>query len=130
MIDKDTDIVYQSTKPYGGGLIDARDFVTLRSRGKRENFFITSGSSIKSDFPKRDKYIRGENGIVCMATEPIINETISDGIRCETQCKFTWILNTNLNGWLPQRVIDSALTNTLINFMNMLRMHIKALPEI
>ncbi|KAF7992253.1 hypothetical protein HCN44_001578 [Aphidius gifuensis] len=127
-IDDDTDIVYQSTKPYGRGLIDSRDFVTLRSRGKRDKFFITSGSSLHGDFPKRDKFIRGENGIVCMATEPIAVDSISSGIINQTKCKFTWILNTNLNGWLPQRVIDNALTNTLVNFMIMMRLHIKALP--
>ena len=45
-IDENTDIVYQATSPFGGGIITARDFVILRHRKKYGNYYITSGVSV------------------------------------------------------------------------------------
>lgn len=45
-IDENTDIVYQATSAFGGGLITARDFVILRHRKKCGNYYITSGVSV------------------------------------------------------------------------------------
>ncbi|XP_011308229.1 stAR-related lipid transfer protein 3 [Fopius arisanus] len=123
IIDEDTDIVYQSTKSFGGGLVGARDFITLRHRGQCGDYFISSGVSANSDVPHRKNYIRGENGIVCWATQRLVTQ--SD--RKKNNCKFIWILNTNLKGWLPQRVIDNALNSTMINFMSSLRAHVENL---
>ncbi|XP_015115356.1 steroidogenic acute regulatory protein-like [Diachasma alloeum] len=120
-IDEDTDIVYQSTKSFGGGLVGARDFITLRHRGQCGDYFISSGVAANSEFPHRKNYIRGENGIVSWVTQRLPENTERNS------CKFMWMLNTNLKGWLPQRVIDNALNSTMINFMSSLRAHVEDL---
>lgn len=45
-IDENTDIIYQATSSYGGGLITARDFVILRQRKKCGDYYMNSGISI------------------------------------------------------------------------------------
>lgn len=58
-IDKDTDIVYQSTKSHGGGIITPRDFITLRHRGTHGSYHISSGVSIHCpSIPSRKNYVR------------------------------------------------------------------------
>ena len=43
----------------------------------------------------------------------------------ENSCAFQWLLNTNLNGWLPQYVVDSAFTTVMLDFLG----HLKAQAE-
>lgn len=45
-IDENTDIIYQATSSYGGGLITARDFVILRHRKKCGDYYMSSGISV------------------------------------------------------------------------------------
>lgn len=47
-IDENTNIVYQATPPFGGGLITARDFVILTHRKKCGNYCICSGVSVST----------------------------------------------------------------------------------
>lgn len=116
-IDENTDIVYQTTSSYGGGLITARDFVILRHRKKYDNYYMTSGISVPTALVQiRPNITRGENGISCFATEELSDE--------EAKCRFTWILNTNLKGWIPQTVVDRAMSNSLIDFITYLRKHL------
>ncbi|XP_032687027.1 steroidogenic acute regulatory protein-like [Odontomachus brunneus] len=117
-IDENTDIVYQSTSPQGGGLITARDFIILRHRNKCGNFYVSSGVSIPTTtIPNRKHMIRGENGVGCWAAEELSAEN-------SNKCRFTWILNTNLKGWIPQKVVDRSLSTALIDFMTYLRKHL------
>lgn len=117
-IDENTDIVYQSTSPQGGGLITARDFIILRHRNKCGNYHISSGISVSTTaFPTRKHVIRGENGAGCWAAEELSDEH-------SNKCRFTWILNTNLKGWIPQAVVDRSMSTALIDFMTHLRKHL------
>ncbi|XP_043288656.1 steroidogenic acute regulatory protein-like [Venturia canescens] len=123
VIDEDTDIVYQSTKSHGGGIIGPRDFITLRHRGRHENYHIISGIGIHcNEIPARKNFTRGENGLVCWATESIEGDD-----SCPGRCRFTWILNTNLKGWIPRKVIDTSLTAVLVEFMGYLRLYVQEL---
>ncbi|XP_014468240.1 PREDICTED: stAR-related lipid transfer protein 3 [Dinoponera quadriceps] len=117
-IDENTDIVYQSTSPQGGGLITARDFIILRHRNKYGDYYISSGVSIPAaGIPNRKHMIRGENGVGCWAAEELSDEN-------SNKCRFTWILNTNLKGWIPQKVVDRTVSTALIDFMTYLRKHL------
>ncbi|KAH0955926.1 hypothetical protein HN011_007514 [Eciton burchellii] len=116
-IDDNTDIVYQVTSSYGGGLIAARDFIILRHREKCGDFYISSGISIPlASIQTRPNLTRGENGVSCFAAEELYNET--------NKCRFTCILNTNLKGWLPQTLVDRSMASSLIEFMSYLRKHV------
>ncbi|KAL2717679.1 stAR-related lipid transfer protein 3 isoform X2 [Vespula squamosa] len=117
-IDENTDIIYQATSPQGGGLIGARDFIILRYRNKYGNYYISSGMSVTlKSFPNRKNVTRGENGVSCWAAEEL-----TDGD--PSKCRFTWILNTNLKGWLPQKVVDRSLSTALVDFMSYLRKYL------
>lgn len=63
-------------------------------------------------------FLRGENGISCFATEELSDEEAIN------KCRFTWILNTNLKGWIPQTVVDRAMSTSLIDFITYLRKHL------
>ena len=43
---------------------------------------------------------RGENGPTCWALRPVAT--------CPDTCLFQWLLDTDLKGWIPQRVIDKV----------------------
>ncbi|XP_063978208.1 steroidogenic acute regulatory protein-like [Diachasmimorpha longicaudata] len=122
-IDQDTDIIYQSTKSFGGGLVGARDFFTLRHRGEYEDYVICGGVPANSDFPHRKNYIRGANCIVGWVAQKLPEATD------ENRCKFTWILSIDLKGWLPQPVIDRAINATMTNFMSALRTRVEELSS-
>ncbi|XP_076668211.1 steroidogenic acute regulatory protein-like [Andrena cerasifolii] len=113
-IDENTDIVYQATSPQGGGIIGARDFVILRRRIQYGNFYINSGTSVPfSSLPSRSNIVRAENNVSCWAAEKLPNE--------HDKCQFTWIVNTNLKGWIPQKIVDKSMSTALIDFMSYVR---------
>ncbi|XP_011632177.1 steroidogenic acute regulatory protein-like [Pogonomyrmex barbatus] len=121
-IDENTDIVYQATNPYGGGLITARDFVTLRHRKKFGDYYMVSGVSVPTASVKlRPNVTRGENGVTCFATEELPDET--------NKCHFTWILNTSLKGWIPQTVVDRSMSSGFVDFMTYMRKHLNDLQK-
>ena len=66
-------------------------------------------------------FLRGENGISCFATEELPDEI--------SKCRFTWILNTNFKGWIPQTVVDKSLSTGLVNFMTYLREHLNNMQQ-
>ncbi|CAL1688207.1 unnamed protein product [Lasius platythorax] len=118
-IDENTDIIYQATSSYGGGLITARDFVILRQRKKCGDYYMNSGISVPTALVQiRPNMTRGENGISCFATEELSDEEAIN------KCRFTFILNTNLKGWIPQTVVDRAMSTSLIDFITYLRKHL------
>ena len=43
---------------------------------------------------------RGDNGPTCWALRPVAT--------CPDTCLFQWLLDTDLKGWIPQRVIDKV----------------------
>lgn len=45
------------------------------------------------------------------------------------RCQFEWLFNTNLKGWIPQRVIESASVGVLIDYIKALRQHIAELKR-
>ncbi|XP_029167014.1 steroidogenic acute regulatory protein-like [Nylanderia fulva] len=119
-IDENTDIVYQATSSYGGGLITARDFVILRHRKKCGDYYINGGISVPTSLVQiRPNMTRGENGISCFATEELVDEEPN-----VNKCRFTWILNTNLKGWIPQTVVERAMSTSLTDFIIYLRKHL------
>lgn len=122
-IDQNTDIIYQATSSYGGGLIAARDFILLRHREKCGDFYINGNVSIPmASMQSRPNLTRGENGVSCVAAEQLYDEG-------GNKCRFTCILNTKLKGWLPQTLVDKSMASSLIEFMSYLRKHVNDMPK-
>ncbi|XP_069684917.1 steroidogenic acute regulatory protein-like isoform X2 [Periplaneta americana] len=110
VIDDHTDISYQVAKEAGGGIVSSRDFVILRYWGMKEDCYVSAGVSVKHpEVPPVKHYVRGENGPTCWVMRPIPND--------DNRCMFQWLLNVNLKGWLPNYVVESALTQTMIDYM-------------
>ncbi|XP_076383414.1 steroidogenic acute regulatory protein-like [Megalopta genalis] len=122
-IDENTDIVYQITHPQAAGIIGVRDFVILRHRLQYENCHIICGTSVCDDsLPIRKGVIRAENNLTCCAAENLPND--------KNRCRFTSIIDTNLKGWIPQKIVDTSMTNALKIFMKNVRQYVaeKDLP--
>lgn len=66
-------------------------------------------------------YDRGENGPTCWVMRPILGD--------EDQCVFQWLLNVNLKGWLPNSIVQSALTTTMLDYVKYLRHYIEKLKQ-
>ncbi|KAK3930576.1 Steroidogenic acute regulatory protein-like [Frankliniella fusca] len=116
VIDQHTDITYQVSAAGGGGVVASRDFVVLRHWEIRDGAYVSANASVPHPRrPPTKKYIRGENYPGCWVIKPIPGE--------DNWCVFQWLMNTNLKGWLPQYVVDSAFTNVMLEFLEHLKTH-------
>ncbi|GAB1600081.1 steroidogenic acute regulatory protein-like isoform X1 [Argonauta hians] len=116
------DISYYVAAPGAKGLVKSRDFVVVRKWGKRKNLYFSVGMSVNyPDLPPVDKLVRGEN----YAGGYLMEQIGSD----PNKCKFYWLCNTNLKGLLPQKLVDSALGGTQLDYLKHLRLHIEQLRQ-
>ena len=65
-------------------------------------------------------FSRGHNGSGCWAF------TEREG---EDWCTFHWILDTDLKGWLPRRIVDTALTGVMTQLLHVLRQRVTVLQH-
>lgn len=115
-------ISYQVAAEGGGGIVSSRDFVTLRCCDVHNGVYVCAGTSILySDMPAQKGYVRGENGPGCWVMTPIPNEP--------NKCIFQWVLDTNLKGWIPQTIIDTALSFAMFDYIRYVRCYAKVLHE-
>ncbi|KAG1671582.1 StAR-related lipid transfer protein 3 [Nymphon striatum] len=121
-MDSHTDISYNVAAEGAGGLVAARDFVTLRHWELRDGVYISCGIAVTHpDMPPQKKYTRGENGPGAW-----IIRIYSDNPH---KCQFQWLLNTNLKGWIPQYLVDQALSGVLLEYIGYIRKHTAKLQE-
>lgn len=112
VFDSYTDISSQVSAEVGNGLIACREFVTLRfCKPKYGHIIIASASITWPPISSDPSLIRGENGPGCWAIRSI----------SEDRCEVRWLLNTKINGWLPQYAVDSALASVMTDNMTHLR---------
>lgn len=119
-IDENTDITYQISADGAAGIVASRDFVTLRNWDLLDGVYIIA--SVKTEhasLPKNDKYIRGENGVGCWAMRPLDGDC--------SKCVFQWVLNTNLNGWIPPFILNTAFVTMMFDYSKSLRKYTKKL---
>ncbi|KAK6183255.1 hypothetical protein SNE40_010766 [Patella caerulea] len=121
VIDNETDICYSVAAEGGGGLVSSRDFVTIRRYGCKEGIWMSAGfPTTHPDMPPQKKYVRGENlpgGWVFKPTNR------------PDQCLFIWFVNTNLKGWLPQKLVDQTLSGVLLEYVTYLKRRVKTLKQ-
>jgi hypothetical protein len=64
---------------------------------------------------------RGENGPGCWVMQSLGGD--------QNRCRFQWLLDTDIKGWMPRYVIDSAIAGTQMDYMKHLRKHAQDLKE-
>lgn len=105
-------IAYQLTNEQAQGLIAKRDFVNITARRYVDEVAILAAQAcVHSRMPQKDNCVRAENGPTAYVIEKLD----------DTTCRFTWILNVNLKGWLPQYIINSSLSGVQLGFVEALR---------
>jgi len=123
-IDEHTDISYQVCAEAGGGAVSTRDFVNLRHWAVVDGVYLSAGGSIKHPaMPPQPKKVRGENGPGCWAMRPVDGDP--------NKCLFQWLLDTDLKGWIPQYIIDKALSGAQFDYIAHIRTRaaVLAAPE-
>jgi len=122
-IDEFTDISYQVCAEAGGGVVSTRDFVNLRHWAMLEGgVFVSAGASVTHHaMPPQNKKVRGENGPTCWALRPVPGQT--------NMCLFQWLLDTDLKGWIPQSIIDKALSGAQFDYIANIRARAKELSS-
>ncbi|XP_041371391.1 steroidogenic acute regulatory protein-like isoform X2 [Gigantopelta aegis] len=121
-IDDSTEVSYTVSAEAGGGLITSRDFVTVRRWGSQNGIYMSAGqAATHPEMPPQKKHIRGENGIGGWVFKPVPGQT--------NKCYFEWYLNTHLKGWLPQKLIDTTLSNILVQYLEYLRRHVDDIKQ-
>ncbi|GLH02891.1 Steroidogenic acute regulatory protein-like [Gryllus bimaculatus] len=114
-VDERVHVSYQVTAERLGGLVARRDFVVLSAWQERDGALVLANVSVPHPAaPPPDTYIRGENRPGCYVIRPVPGES--------NKSRVEWYLDTNLKGWLPQKILDAAfcsiLTENLKNLKN------------
>lgn len=123
VVDEHSDILYIVSNELGGGTIQSRDFISLRSWVEKDGILLSAGMSVKHpDMPPQKSYIRAHNGIggYCYEVHPADpNKTL-----------FTWFMNTDIKGWFPQKLIDANLASVLVDFQRDITKQAKKLTSV
>ncbi|KAF6204031.1 hypothetical protein GE061_002371 [Apolygus lucorum] len=117
-IDLWTDISYQVSKKVG--LIASREYVTLRRFeliGSQK--VIATASILYPRLQSSKNVIRGDVGPSCWAIREVDEST----------SEVRWLLNTKINGWIPVKAVETALSSVMVNTITNLRRHIELLPQ-
>ncbi|CAF2818102.1 unnamed protein product [Rotaria sp. Silwood2] len=115
IINNDLYITYQLTNEQAQGFIAKRDFVNLTIRRLIDDIAILAAQACSyPKMPPNNNCVRAENGPTAYIVEKID----------ATTCKFTWLLNVDLKGWLPQYLINSSLANVQLGLVESLRNYI------
>ncbi|XP_064471378.1 stAR-related lipid transfer protein 3-like isoform X2 [Ornithodoros turicata] len=119
-IDAQTDIVYIVTDG-AKGLVSSRDFVNLRMWQRRgESFLICVIAAEHVNKPPKKTMVRAEQGPLLYMVAPSESNA--------NESKFQWLLNINLKGWLPQYMIDKAMSKSMFDYADALKAHLRSLP--
>jgi len=120
-LNQKTEIIYSTASEAAGGLISPRDFVTVRRRKRKGPLHLNISCSVDSkDIPVKPNVIRAHNGPGGWVMRDIPGEP--------NKSEFIWLLNTDLKGWIPQRVIDSSIAGVMVDTTRSLRNHVLSLP--
>ncbi|KAK3733782.1 hypothetical protein QZH41_015103, partial [Actinostola sp. cb2023] len=144
-IDKCTDICYNVTAEAAGGMVSSRDFVNLRHWQKRGNGYFSCNVSVEyNQMPTVKQYVRYSTRL---STKGTGNEGLGEIQLLSLFClyrgenhpggwsfaekagyhgktEFVMMVNTDLKGWLPQYLIDQAMTGVLLDTADCLRNYV------
>ena len=67
------------------------------------------------------RFRRGENGPGGWAIRGVAGDA--------SKCHFQWLLDTDLKGWIPQSIIDNALSGAQLDYIRFIRNYAASLHE-
>ncbi|XP_067938351.1 stAR-related lipid transfer protein 3-like isoform X2 [Watersipora subatra] len=113
-VDDSTEVSYNIAAEGAGGMVSSRDFVCVRHWEQLDGWYITSSmGATHPSMPEQPKYVRGEQGPGVMRLKDVDTN----------KHQLEWMVNTNLKGWLPQYLIDQALSGVMMSYLKHLRAH-------
>eukprot|EP01083_Nonionella_stella_P234182 824462_1 len=127
-------IVNHQTKPAVGGLVSPRQFTTLVRRWNISGGMELAAQSIKyKDFPTKKGFVDAFNNlygqkIIKIDEKELKNKYGVPEIKVNnevlTWCKCEYMIQTDIKGWLPTKVVESAVAGGCINTYDMCRQYI------
>jgi hypothetical protein len=117
VLNENTDIAYSVGAEAVGGLVSSRDFVNLRHWKCRDGAMMSSACAVTHpDMPPTRKHVRAENKPACYLFKPVPGHP--------NKCQFTCLLSTELKGWMPQFLVDQALSGVLMDYLKHLKLYL------
>jgi len=105
------------TEALAGGAISSRDFIDLVGLEKEgEEFRFVSRCCETSGFPEEKGRVRGRNYGSAVFLEPCkerYDEKNNSWLGNMPSCKYVGIVQVDIKGWIPQTVIDFAMTSNV-----------------
>ncbi|XP_055329317.1 stAR-related lipid transfer protein 3-like isoform X2 [Paramacrobiotus metropolitanus] len=121
LLDDHCDVTYVCVKDQAGGMVSSRDFVDVRCfemhPSELGNRYVIAG--IGCEHPRKPvtkEFVRGVNG-----PNAWINEPVAPSANGAVYSKFICFSNTNLKGWIPQKVVDQAMASVLLELIRSLQ---------
>lgn len=62
---------------------------------------------------------RGEHGVSFFAARNVGTD----------KCELIWVMNTDMKGWLPRKLVDMCKSIGMSDFMKSLRLHLDTLKD-
>uniref|UniRef100_A0A3Q3WZS9 START domain-containing protein 1 n=1 Tax=Mola mola TaxID=94237 RepID=A0A3Q3WZS9_MOLML len=110
----ETIVTHEVSAPTAGNLIGQRDFLSVRHSCKHESGVYLGGTTIQLDsFPPQAGFVRAEDGPTCIVIQALRDDP--------GKCRFTWLVNMDLKGWLPKSIVNQALPRAQLDFTRHLR---------
>jgi hypothetical protein len=116
-LNENTDISYSVGAAQVGGLVSSRDFVNLRHWKSKDGVLMSSACGVvHPDAPTVKQHVRAENKPASYVFKTVPGEP--------KKCHFMCFLNTDLKGWLPQFLIDQAMSGVLMQYLEHLKVYL------
>ncbi|XP_014666904.1 PREDICTED: stAR-related lipid transfer protein 3-like [Priapulus caudatus] len=116
-VNEHVDVIYTVTADVGAGTVSSRDFVTARCIEKRDGVYLSAGCGTNhAEMLPTNKYVRGENRVAGYVIKSAPNNP--------DKCIFTWVVNSNLKGWLPQALVEQGIATMMVDYMSYLRKYV------
>ncbi|XP_069835284.1 steroidogenic acute regulatory protein, mitochondrial-like isoform X2 [Dendropsophus ebraccatus] len=118
-IGRNTILTREITAQIPANMVSQRDFVSVRHCYRKGSALYLIGTATDSHLmPPQKGIIRAEAGLTCIVLRPIEGDS--------GKTHFTWLLNLDLKGWIPQSVTDKALSQSQTDFIKHLRRHLSS----
>ncbi|XP_073775067.1 steroidogenic acute regulatory protein, mitochondrial isoform X1 [Danio rerio] len=107
-------VTHEVSAETAGNLIGQRDFLSVRHSSKSESCVYLGGAATRFEsLPPQPGFVRAEDGPTCIILQPLQD--------APHRSRFTWLLNMDVKGWLPQSLVNKALPRAQVDFTKHLR---------
>eukprot|EP00043_Microstomoeca_roanoka_P002901 m.41259 g.41259 ORF g.41259 m.41259 type:complete len:235 (+) comp11802_c0_seq3:97-801(+) len=115
-------VIRTLSNPAMGGLISPREFIDLAMTTYKEDgsVFHVAQSILHPDFPVTQGFVRGTNFPCGM-----YYDVLADEASTKLKTKITYIIQSEVGGWLPASLVFKGTTTTMWNIMQCLHTHLR-----